>query len=120
MSMELLIIRQALRIWRGDFPDSGCKPALIWNRELSEIITKYNLLLGEKSEDSPIKNMDDFYAQFVEDLDFDVLIGWADLFGIDHDYKSWLDDDYPDKESELRGQLAEAMGKVGEKKERQK
>ena len=59
--------------------------------------------------------MTDFCEQFVEDLEFDVLIGWADIFNIDHDYKSWLDDDYPEKESELRGQVADAMNKVGRK-----
>ncbi len=75
------------------------------------------LEIADAFSQSPNLSLDDLINQFTEDLDFDALIGWADLFGIDHDYKSWFDDDYPDKESELRGQLAEAMNKVGKKPE---
>ncbi len=64
--------------------------------------------------------MDDFITKFVEDLNFDLLIGWSDIFNLDHDYKSWLDDDYPEKENELRTKLVDAMLKVGKKKEIQK
>lgn len=65
--------------------------------------------------DKPIINMADFCEQFVEDLEFDVLIAWADVLGICPDHESWFDDDYPDKENELRGEVAEAMNNVGKK-----
>ncbi|KKL78870.1 hypothetical protein LCGC14_2020500 [marine sediment metagenome] len=38
--MELKLIVQALKVWHGDFPDSGCKPSLVWSRELEELIKK--------------------------------------------------------------------------------
>ena len=44
---EAMIIRQALRVWRGDFPDSGCEPSLLWQKELTKLIDKYDALLKE-------------------------------------------------------------------------
>ena len=85
--------------------------------QLKELQSNIELEIADAFSQSPNLSLDDLINQFTEDLDFDALIGWADLFGIDHDYKSWFDDDYPDKESELRGQLAEAMNKVGKKPE---
>lgn len=60
-------------------------------------------------------DMDDLIDQFVEDLEFDVLVCWADTLGIEHDEKQWLDDDWPDKDSELRTSVGDAMRKVGKK-----
>ena len=57
--------------------------------------------------------MEDLVNQFVSDLDFDVLVGWCDIFGIDHEEEMWLDDDWPDKDMELRGELADKMFDVG-------
>ncbi len=53
--------------------------------------------------------------QFVEDLDFDMLIDWADILNVEHDEKNWLDDEWPDKENELRVAVAEAMRNIGKK-----
>ena len=89
--------------------ESVCPADLVQEVALLRENQRALLLLIKENE----MTLNDFVTQFVEDLDFDVLIGWADMFGIDHDYKSWLDDDYPDKESELREQLVEAMLKVG-------
>ncbi len=61
-------------------------------------------------------NMDDLIDQFVSDLDFDVLIIWADILDVEHDEGMWLDDMWPDCESELRQQVAEAMVNIGKKK----
>ena len=61
-------------------------------------------------------NTENLIDQFVEDLDFDVLIIWADILGVEHEEKSWLDDMWPDKESELRVEVMNAMAKVGEPK----
>lgn len=58
---------------------------------------------------------DDLIDQLVSDLALDVLVGWADILNVEHDFEQWLDDDYPDKEDELRVKVAEAMRKVGEK-----
>jgi hypothetical protein len=58
-------------------------------------------------------NMDDLISQFTEDLTFDALLVWADILKIEHNHEQWLDDDYPEKESELRTAMAEAMERVG-------
>ena len=57
--------------------------------------------------------LDSLIDQFVEDLDFDTLIVWADILEVDHDEKMWLDDMWPDKESELREAVGNAMADVG-------
>ncbi len=54
-------------------------------------------------------------TQFVDDLPFDVLIEWANILGVEHDEKQWLDDEWPEKDSEQRAKVAEAMEKVGKK-----
>ncbi len=56
--------------------------------------------------------MSDFALQLVEDMEFDVLIAWADILKVPHDENQWLDDEYPDKTDELRVAVADAMGKV--------
>ncbi len=56
-----------------------------------------------------------FAANFVDELDFDVLIAWADMLDVPHDENYWTDDDMPDKESSLRAAVAEAILKVGSK-----
>ena len=56
--------------------------------------------------------MSDFALQLVEDMEFDVLIAWADILTVPHDENQWLDDEYPDKTDELRVAVADAMGKV--------
>ncbi len=58
-------------------------------------------------------SIDDLIDQFVEDLDFDVLLCWADILGIGHEEETWLKDEWLDREDELRVLVAEAMGKVG-------
>jgi len=38
---ELKLVRQALKVWRGDFYASeGFQPSLVWQKELSELIDK--------------------------------------------------------------------------------
>lgn len=60
-------------------------------------------------------DMDDLIDQFVSDLDFEVLIIWADILNVEHDEDMWLDDMWTDCEDELRVEVAEAVRKVGEK-----
>ena len=60
--------------------------------------------------------IDGLATQFVEELEFDTLLIWADIFCVDHDEKQWLDDMWPDKESELRTAVAEAMAELGRAK----
>ena len=57
--------------------------------------------------------MSDLATQFVEDLEFDTLLVWADILKVSPDENQWLDDDWPDREDDLRVAVAEAMGKVG-------
>ena len=59
-------------------------------------------------------NIEDLINQLVEDMDFDVLLEWANLFEIQPDQLSWPDDLWPDQEAGLRVNVAEAMRKVGE------
>lgn len=58
-------------------------------------------------------DIDDLIDQFIEDLDFDVLIIWADILNVEHDEDMWFDDMWPDAESELRVEVGDAMRKVG-------
>ncbi len=62
----------------------------------------------------------------VDDIPFLTLAKWADSLGVSHNESQWLDDEWPDKEDELRVAVAEAMEKkkknmfnVGELSERQ-
>ncbi len=50
---------------------------------------------------------------FVESMSLTLVIAWANLLGIEHDKESWLDDEYPEKEDDLRVSLAEKMAQVG-------
>ncbi len=54
-----------------------------------------------------------FAIQFTEVLDFDVLISWADMFGIEHNEKSWTDDEWLTKEDKIRDKVAQAMLNIG-------
>lgn len=45
----------------------------------------------------------------VDRLSFDHLRKWADRFDVAYDHSQWLDDEWPDKEDELRTDLADAM-----------
>ena len=56
--------------------------------------------------------IEDFLTQFVEDLDSEALLIWAEIHKLNPDIGSWLDDDFPDKEDELRVELTEVMIKA--------
>ena len=45
----------------------------------------------------------------VEELDLDALLRWALLFDVDNDFEMWLDDEYPEREEELRSAVLEAV-----------
>lgn len=64
-----------------------------------------------------ILNLQDLIETFVEKLDFDLLIGWADMLKVPHNEDEWFDDDYVDREDTLRVAIAEAMMQVGRKKD---
>lgn len=57
--------------------------------------------------------MSHFTLQLVEDMEFDVLIVWADILKVPHDEEAWLADEWIVDENELRVAVAEAMRKVG-------
>jgi len=59
--------------------------------------------------------MDNLIEQFVDDLKFDVLIGWCGIFNIPTNVDQWADDEWVDKESELRIQVAAAICQFGKK-----
>ena len=59
--------------------------------------------------------IEDLITQFVDDLSFDVLLSWADMLGVEHDEKQWLDDEWPNRDSELRVEVGEAMESIGKK-----
>lgn len=56
----------------------------------------------------------DLIEQFVDDMQFDTLKVWAELFGVTYEQPA-VDDDWPDWEDELRVKIAEAMMKIGAK-----
>ncbi len=58
-------------------------------------------------------DIDDLTNQLVEDMDFDVVVAWAHILEVEVNPPP-LDDMYPDWDNELRVEVAEAMGKVGE------
>ena len=58
--------------------------------------------------------MDDLIWQFTEDIKFEALKDWCAILGVDYEEPP-IDDMYPDWEAELRTELAEVMGKVGQK-----
>jgi len=47
--------------------------------------------------------------QYVEDMSFGALIAYCNIYGVDHDEEQWLDDEWHDKESELRVKLMEVL-----------
>ena len=55
------------------------------------------------------KTPEDMLLQLIDDMDFDTLIVWADYFDVEHEENLWLDDMWPDYESELRVSVAEAL-----------
>ncbi len=57
--------------------------------------------------------MSNFTLQLVEDMEFDVLIAWADILNVPHDEHAWMDDDWTYFENDLRVAVAGAMEKVG-------
>ena len=58
--------------------------------------------------------IDDLATQFVNDLSFDALLNWCYTLGIKHE--DWLDDEWSDREDELRVAVAEAMANLGRAK----
>jgi hypothetical protein len=52
--------------------------------------------------------------QFVDDLSFETMLAWCDIYKVFHDEEMWVDDDWIDKEDELRDNLVDAI--VGERK----
>ena len=85
------------------------KPVLLGNSILLDWAERLQAISSDKM------TLDDLIDQFIEDLDFKVLIIWADILGVEHDEDMWLDDMWPDAENELRVQVGDAMRKVGEK-----
>jgi hypothetical protein len=57
-------------------------------------------------------SIDDLIDQFIEDLDFDVLLIWADILEVEVNYPP-VDDMWPDWENELRVEVAGAMRMIG-------
>ncbi len=49
--------------------------------------------------------LEDLAIQFTSDLDFDVLMGWADILGVEHNENSWTDDEWLTKEDEIRDKI---------------
>ena len=86
--------------------DEDCR---IIQESLAEIEKQLDLFVWDKLQKT---SLDDLIYQFTEDLDLDALKDWCTILSVDYDVESWLDDDYPEKDMELRTQLAEAMTKL--------
>lgn len=61
----------------------------------------------ESAEAKQKAKMQNFAEIFVGDLPTEALFGWCDIFKVPHNEDAWLDDDWPDKEDELRAELIE-------------
>ncbi len=57
--------------------------------------------------------MSHFTLQLVEDMEFDVVLTWAETFAVPFDTSQWLDDDWVEMEDALRVAVAEAMENIG-------
>ncbi len=53
------------------------------------------------------------YNQYVGQMSFDKLIMEADMLGVPHDEEHWLDDEWPDKEDDLRRDVIDAVMGLG-------
>ena len=51
------------------------------------------------------------YPQTVETLDFDKLLLWANIFSVPHYEAEWMDDEWPDREDDLRADVVDAIDK---------
>ena len=51
----------------------------------------------------------DLIDNFVDDLEFNKLIELADILKVDHAEEYWFDDEWDEKEGDLRVSVAEAM-----------
>ncbi len=51
------------------------------------------------------------YEDYVDEMTFEALLLEADNLGVPHDEGGWLDDEYPDKEDELRVEVINAYQK---------
>jgi len=56
-----------------------------------------------------LKTIEDVIDQLFENMDFDNLIIWADTLEVEHNEKLWLDDMWPDHETDLRVKVAETF-----------
>lgn len=50
---------------------------------------------------------DNFITNFVDALEFDVLLAWCDIMNVPHNAEGWTDDNYPDETDALRSALIE-------------
>ena len=85
------------------------KAWILLQREIQECIERENDMITPA----------DLATEFVDSLDFDTLIAWCGILGVAHDEDQWLDDQRPDKESELRTRVGEAMRLVGTDEKRE-
>ncbi len=67
----------------------------------------YNSVCFEKIKSKP--NIE----QFVDELSFDLLVILGKALGLPFDHTQWLDDEFPDREGELRVALVERLEEAG-------
>ena len=58
-------------------------------------------------------DIDDAIDNFIDTLDFDHILAWANLLGVEINYPP-IDDMWPDWQNELTVEVGDAMRKVGE------
>jgi len=56
--------------------------------------------------------INDLIDRYIEDLVFDKLIKLADIFCVPHDEKFWMDDEWIDRENELRDTVGDAFKEI--------
>lgn len=56
--------------------------------------------------------VEDVIDLLFDEMDFEKLIGWADVLEVPHDEETWFKGEWLDRESELRVQVGAALTKL--------
>ena len=89
--------------WRAAEAELIAKLQVIQDRELAEDI--YTRLTASGVDTEDLNGID----TFVDELDFDQLIIWADYAEVSHDEEMWGKHEWTEKENELRSAVYQAL-----------
>ena len=85
----------------------------IIQESLAEIEKQFDLFVYATVKNKT-KSIDDIIEEFLDALDFDEILCWARILGVEVNYPP-IDDMWPDWQNELTVEVGNAMRKVGKK-----